>query len=462
MTGGADAGQAVPEPADASGEIAPPVRDIDRRMKPSEFFGALCEQCEGADPARPVRLHPSEPFLRQVDEDIAAVRRECAKAHGVDRLFPMRADDRALGALDGFRAGDSMGVSCIPKEVPLLVIGDSHGDSWALAAALRLAHEPETLRQLGVLPDATPPAVVILGDLVDRGQDHAECVMLALQRMRSCPHGTVWIAGNHDVGHRWSEESGLFVSELAPAEFTEWLNAGDSRERPWRTSFGRAFLDYVHDLPRAVAFRCGLLATHGGVPHCDIFHTFGSLGELKRSAAAKDDFTWIRVAERAPVKYPNRSRRGCELGTEQLVASVAHMSLLLEREGHPRISAMVRGHDHHDSRHFVHRAGFPPMSLLTVNTMGPTGDDRSNPFVAGDLQPCIAVYVHGSSPRIVKIIRPCAEPIPDTAAATAHEPMPSSEAAVNGDVEGIEAPPSDNATAKVIGILSFRWFGQSP
>ena len=244
------------------------------------------------------------------------------------------------------------------------------------------------------------------------------------------------------------------MSELVPAEFADWLNAEDPHERATRAAFGRAFLEYVNDLPRAVAFSSGLLATHGGVPHCDIFHTFDSLGALKRSSAAKDDFTWIRVAEKAPIKYPNRSRRGCELGTEQLVASVAHLSALLELEGHPGISAVVRGHDHHDDRHFVHRAGFPPMSLVTVNTMS-AGDDRSNPFVAGDLQPCVAVYVAGRAPRIVKIMRPSAKPAEEGG----HAPAEMGED--TGAQRGRE-PDDSTAATRFVRIVTFRWFGPSP
>ena len=461
MTGDAGSEKAAPAPdpaagtgaaagtAAAAGTGAAAVRDIDRRIKPSEFFVPCGAAADGADPMVPVAFRPDQQFLQQVDKDVLSVRQEFATADPVERLFPARSGDRACGALDHFRSGDAIGISCVPKDVPLLVIGDAHGDSWSLAAALRLAREPELLRQLGMLPEATRPAVVLLGDLVDRGSDHVECALLALERMRSRPDDTVWIAGNHDIGHRWSPDDSAFVSELSPAEFADWLNAGDPQERARRIDFGKAFLEYVSDLPRAVAFGNGLLAVHGGVPHCDIFHTLGSLEELKRCSAAKDDFTWIRVAEKAPVKYPNRSRRGCELGTEQLVASVAHISSLLEREGHARVQAVVRGHDHHDDRHFVHRAGFPPMSLVTVNTMG-AGDDRNNPFITGDLQPCVAVYVPGSAPRIVKIVRPVNEPDAGSLEGEAKTTT----------VEDAEAPRSD-AMSPIIRIVTFRWFGHS-
>jgi hypothetical protein len=444
MTGGEDPERLapMPEPEPAPGSGTASVKDIDRRVKPSEFFSTL-GSAAATGPANPLMLSLNDRFIKRVEDDIADARREFAAAQRAERLFPVSADTMARGALEGFKPGDSVGVSCIPRETPLLVIGDTHGDSWSLAAALRLAREPEHLHRLGVLPQVTRPAVVMLGDLVDRGQDHVECAMLALRRIRARPHSTIWIAGNHDIGHRWSEDDARFVSELAPAEFADWLNAGELGERSRRIDFGKTFLEYVAGLPRAVAFQCGLLAIHGGVPHCDIFHTFDSFESLKQSSAAKDDFTWIRVAERAPVKYPNRSRRGCELGTEQFVASVAHISGLLEREGHPRITAVVRGHDHHDDRHFVHRAGFPSMSLITVNTMG-AGDECSSPFLAGDLQPCVAVYVQGRAPCIVKLVRPVVKSATDGGPAT--NAVPTNTSAPVGMSAIREAADSDQPT----------------
>lgn len=63
-----------------------------------------------------------------------------------------------------------------------------------------------------------------------------------------------------------------------------------------------------------------------------------------------------------------------------------------------------------------------PMSLLTINTMG-SCDERNKPFISGDLQPCIAVYAHGSVPRIVKLVRPGREPAADARQATDAAPV---------------------------------------
>lgn len=421
-------------PAKSTQMDGPPiVRDIDRRMKPDRFFSTFPAAAGVVDPRAPVIFRPDPEFAQSVEQDIAQVRASCARISSADLYFPAPAAEGAYGALQGFKPGDALGISDIPADVPLLVIGDVHADAWSLAAALRLAHEPAWLEQLGVIPAGTKPAVVMLGDLVDRGPHHVECILLAAARIKSAPTRTVWIAGNHDVGHRWVESTGAFESELSPAEIADWLNGGPPDKRAARVAFGKAFLNYVCHLPRAVAFRSGLLATHGGVPHCDIFHTLDSLSAVQASDGARDDFTWLRVAEKAPVKYPNRSRRGCEIGTEQLVASVAHLSQLIEKAGYPRINALVRGHDHHGDRHFVHAAGFPPMSLLTVNTMS-ASDDKGNPFITGDLQPCVAIYVQGRAPRVVKILTPDAmvQPEPGDSSAAAEGSVASPEAATTG------------------------------
>jgi hypothetical protein len=244
-------------------------------------------------------------------------------------------------------------------------------------------------------------AVVLLGDLVDRGRHSFECVVLALDRLKRLPTATIWVAGNHDVGHQWSDKHNRFIASLHPAEFSDWLNSGQGDEQAVRRRFGQAFVEFVQDLPRAVAFSSGLLAVHGGVPHIDRIDQLDSLAALQADSIAKSDFTWLRVSESAPRKIPNRSRLGCELGTEQFAASVAHISGLLERLGHPRVTAVARGHDHYPERFFVYRGDFPPMSLVTINSMAGEPEDGA---ISGDpiRRPCVGNYVPGQVPRVVQ------------------------------------------------------------
>jgi hypothetical protein len=415
-------------------------RDVDRKMKPEEFFRAFPVPCDGSDPKVPVIFEPSDEFVAAIEQDLSDLRQQ-GRISDPCLQVPDESNERRYGALDRFRPGDTLGFATIGPQVPLLVVGDVHGDSWSLAAALELARQPEWLWERQLVPAGSRPAVVLVGDLVDRGTDHFECIILALQRIQQHPESTVWIAGNHDIGHRWDESRFAFESELSPAEFADWLNAGDGGDRARRIEFGQAFLRYAGGLPRAVAFQSGLLATHGGVPHCDLFHTYDRLEQIQASEQARDDFTWIRVAESAPTKVPNRGRRGCELGTHQLVASVAHLSELLAKEGRSRITSVVRGHDHHGDRFFVHAAGFPPMSLVTLNTMGPA-DDQDNPFLLGDRNPCVGIYVEGQAPRLVKFRRP----------ATVNRPPPEADAPALGRARDSDDGPDRRASGTGIAV----------
>jgi len=382
----------------------PTVADVDRRLKPAAFFRAFPPPEDGSDPTEAVIFEADAEFSDAVEADLASVRDSARRIGEPELLFPPQSDEGSFGALLGFKSGDSLGRASIAADRPLVVIGDVHGDEWSFAAALRMAREPEWLCRLGLIPHGAQPAVVMLGDLVDRGINHLECVLLCLQRQKAYPHETVWVVGNHDIGHRRMPSGEGFVAEIEPAEFTDWMNGGAGEDRAARERFGRAYIDYVLAQPRAAVFESGLLAIHGGVPHCDLFHKFERLEDLLKSEQAKDDFTWIRVPETAPKKYPNRSRRGCEIGTEQFVASVAHLSQLIEAVGGAPISSVARGHDHHAERYFVHKAGFPPMSLVTINTMGVEPGEQTLPNTP-PREPCIGVYVRGRAPRIVRIRR---------------------------------------------------------
>jgi hypothetical protein len=395
----------IPSQSSPPSATAKATPDVERRLKPSVFFKNFAAPIDSLDPTQVVVLQADTDFMKVVEQDVAEARSALQSIGEPSFLFPSKGSEGRLGALSDFKEGDSLALSSISKDRPLLVIGDVHGDVWSFAAALRLAREPEMLCKLQLVPPGTQSlSVVLLGDLVDRGTHHAECVILCLKRLKGYPNETVWVVGNHDIGHRWDPDNERFVADIEPGEFTDWLNEGEDDERKARTRFGRAFIEYVQAQPRAVAFKSGLLAVHGGVPHCDLFHHFGTLKDLQTDARAKDDFTWLRVAESAPKKFPNRLRRGCELGTEQLVASVDHISRLLQKAGHDRITAVVRGHDHHPERHYVHKAGFPPMSLLTINTMGidPTEPPASATTMC---EPCVGIYAEGEVPRVVQIRR---------------------------------------------------------
>ena len=70
---------------------------------------------------------------------------------------------------------------------PWWFLGDIHGDYFALHTLLQHVYSQD--------PDAN---VCFLGDVVDRGLDSAECILLILMLALERPGKTIWIAGNHD------------------------------------------------------------------------------------------------------------------------------------------------------------------------------------------------------------------------------------------------------------------------
>jgi hypothetical protein len=398
------------------------VPEMSRSCEPGAVFNRFAEP--PLDPAhdhgRPIDFDPDHAFMQLVEEfrqttveELHRLLQPVQKPPWAMRWlasFKRSADaiesSTPAGALDLHEAGNTIARAAIAPDAPLLVIGDIHGDSWSLAAALALADHPDWLYEQGLLaPPKRELTVLLLGDLVDRGPDSPLCALMALRRFRDRPLKSLMVAGNHDVSYSWVESGNHFSSLVEPCEFGDWLNRDDAEDAEGRIRLGRKFVEFVAQLPRAIVTPSGLLAVHAGVPHIDLLPKLTDLESLQASGQARDDFTWLRLAERASKKIPNRSSRGCEIGTHQWAASIDNLSSILGRAGWPRIRCAVRGHDHHTERFHVHQAGFPPLTMLTVNSMGDAVDD---PIRLGSKSRhgCVAVYDGGRMPRLVRIVMP--------------------------------------------------------
>jgi hypothetical protein len=210
-------------------------------------------------------------------------------------------------------------------------IGDLHGDFFALHTLLQQA---QALR-----PDCR---ILFLGDMVDRGSLPLECVFLLLDWGLRHPGRLAWIAGNHDIAFS-CDAQGVFHSIVNPAELLFELNVDDPSGE--RQRIGRFFIDMAHQLPRALLFPGGLLATHGGFPLVDL-HPQGQavadepayLDWLNTDACLKD-FTWTRI-HRAPRKIPDRYSSGSQYGFTDFDAFCR-----LQPQWFP-VSCMVTGHEH--------------------------------------------------------------------------------------------------------------------
>lgn len=252
------------------------------------------------------------------------------------------------------------------KGKKFLVVGDLHGDAEALFA-IRLWRDTHA-------PDAT---LVLVGDLVDRGPFSASVASTALRWMFAPEkHRTVVVAGNHDASVAWNGVDRRFESTIEPAEFVEWLNR-KSRHLAFR-EFGRAFVAIVARLPRWVVLPGGVLVAHSSPPHTDVWRSIHTLHELDSHPLAVEDMMWLRVAHRAPRKYPNRRSRGCQIGAEDFADGIRRWSELLTASGltDANVQTMIRGHDHHADR--VHRFRTSDgIEIITVNTMSfPIAEDK--------------------------------------------------------------------------------------
>lgn len=215
------------------------------------------------------------------------------------------------------------------------VIGDIHGDFYALHKLMA--------RIASLCPDFR---LLFLGDLVDRGP-HAEACFLYIAKLAAAlPGRVIWLAGNHDIGLCFEEARGQFSSDVAPSEFVSYLNA-DGQNRIRRKELGLKFIQVAEQLPRAVLFPGGLLATHGGIPLTDLQKQLPSPVSTEDGCAwlnsknALKDFTWTRIS-RYRTKLANRYSTGCQYGYADFAAFC-----LVTKEFFP-VTGLLTGHEHPD------------------------------------------------------------------------------------------------------------------
>lgn len=271
------------------------------------------------------------------------------------------------------------------------IIGDIHGDFFALHRCIE--HIRTASQDFRIL---------FLGDLVDRGPFSLECIWYLLDVARKYPDRILWLAGNHDLGLCFDEVQGRFSSTVIPAEFVSQLNGELDGWLPARQWIGKQLIRLFANLPRAVLFPDGLLATHGGFPHIDLHPeniTEMNLSEQKswlNSDHCLQDFTWSRIC-RYPRRLPNRNRLGHTYGYEdfedfrRLVADFFPVQRLITGHEHPS-----EGYDTHES--WEGRA-------LTLTGFG-FGMDYENrrAFYEGYREYLVLGHCRpGEIPRIVKI-----------------------------------------------------------
>ncbi len=240
-------------------------------------------------------------------------------------------------------------------------IGDLHNDYLAWHTLLaRVTQDPDF-------------RLCFLGDLIDRGPHHIECLAALLEAAERFPGRILWILGNHEDGIGFNLSKGpdqvRYVSKVAPSEFVDWLNApGPDVDQVRTDRILRLLAEICRRLPRAVLFPDGLLATHGGVPLADRWPSLVSL-EAFHHPRTLDDFTWTRAAE-APL------RRGWQYAPDKRMRSSDFDYGWRDLEGFAKAVApvfpvrrVVRGHDH-VAGGSQRPAGYDAVPVLTLNAFG--------------------------------------------------------------------------------------------
>jgi serine/threonine protein phosphatase 1 len=193
-----------------------------------------------------------------------------------------------------------------PADCELFVIGDIHGDAGLLRAALAaVADAPRDQERRSIL--------VLLGDLIDRGQDSLGCLDLAA---RATEHArvneTVLLAGNHELllrhglstappDARRLATSRAFLSSAEAGSLETWVENGGLRGLPPETLLWtlpevlgparRALIDGMRS-----HFVCGsVLCVHAGLnPRLDLDAIFDK--EDNARTAPYQSWGWARKA----------------------------------------------------------------------------------------------------------------------------------------------------------------------
>lgn len=267
-----------------------------------------------------------------------------------------------------------------PDENDIWFLGDIHGDLLGMNVAIDYVEQ--TSEKSG-----KKPTIIYLGDFFDRGEcGHWVLIKLFSQILeKDCSRIGV-IAGNHDEGLKYSKERG-FYSEVEPCEFADWLNK-ESEDSVWQR-LGRATIDFIKWMPRAIFMPDGLLIAHGGVPHTDL--PVESFEQLNKPEYLQD-FVWTRAHERAPKRIPNRTSKGCSFGREDFSQFCRQAEKVLDRP----VKRMLRGHDHY-LEGFRHYKKYIEHPLLTLNTRCYQPDMMKGPY---SKSLCVARWVRGELPEV--------------------------------------------------------------
>ena len=258
-------------------------------------------------------------------------------------------------------------------------IGDLHGDILACDVILHYIFEKNSSAR-----------VVFLGDLIDRQEYSLEVFSRVVWYILKYPGQILWIAGNHDIGLRYNEDSQKFISTVEPAEFSLWLNAHQEY-----TDLGKFYIEIAQRLPRALFLGDGLCVVHGGVPGKEQLASITTSADLC-SPISLDAYTSNRL-------NPDKPRaRGKELGWENVHAFLEKASSLLEFS----VTKVLRGHDHCEKDRYLFYEQYKDNPVLTfVSLSAWTADEAyfKNLYQSIATSLIVAHHRKGLLPEIIEL-----------------------------------------------------------
>ena len=212
-------------------------------------------------------------------------------------------------------------------------IGDVHGDVFAFRSAIAFINSNAKLK----------PIYVLLGDIFDRNDFSLNVVLDVLRLLRDNPDSVFMIAGNHDDGLSWNENSQRFESTVTPQQFTEYLNAVDDS---LIGSLMSEFIKVIKLLPLGLVLPNGLLATHGGVPS----RPDRSVKNVWEGLSPQQIKTLIaeRRSEFQRNRFVGELSAGSKISPEFSWVEIINFSHAVESAYGVVIRSMLRGHDHCD------------------------------------------------------------------------------------------------------------------
>jgi hypothetical protein len=193
---------------------------------------------------------------------------------------------------------------------------------------------------------------------VDDAHDGYDIIVEVLRRIEQNPDQYVWVAGNHCEATYYDGDR--FTASCKPAGFADWLNDKGTVE------LGKAYVQLVEQLPRAIFFPKGLMCSHAAFPHDDVSNEL--LEQQKMGASAlqileamedtstetgrksQQDFVWGRIATKKK-SLVFRGSKSIEVGALNFNLFSNAVEILAEITGR-KLNWIVRGHDHPSSTQY--------------------------------------------------------------------------------------------------------------